>query len=265
MVRTLPQLNAVDIRSKLPRASWEIGRRSSTTSITVHYNGPAVPSSHQSGDGLLSQLKTDCAWQMQPGWGGSTNGADGLMYHLVIASDGIVYQARDLDALLWHCGHADGNTNGLAVHLPIGDSQMPSDVQWQATLKTIETLRRAFVLSVPRILGHIEWKHATQCPGPNIMQRLVAYRQGQSGIVTPTGGMGLVRYQVVNLAPGDTLNIREGRGTNYPIALGGIAKLKTGQVIWVDDVTAGWAHMALVPNEQSDLGFVSVAYLRRLD
>lgn len=263
MIRTIASLNAIDIRDKLPRASWEIGRRAATTSITVHYNGPAVSPAHQSGDGLIAQLIVDAQWQMRPGGLGAPSGGDGLQYHLVIAADGRVYQARDLDALLWHCGHADGNTNGLAVHLPLGDSQMPSDVQWQATLKTIEILRRTCTISIPRVLGHLEWKHATACPGPNIMQRIVAYRQGQSGIVTPTGGMGLSRYQVVEMD--DTLNIREGRGVNYPIALGGTAKLKPGQVIWIDDVTGGWAHMALVPNEQADLGFVSMRYLLRLD
>lgn len=262
---TLASLNAVDIRSRLPRAPWEIGRRAATTSITVHYNGPEVPLSHQSGDGLITQLIADTNWQMQKGWGGTTNGADGLQYHLVIASDGTVYQARDLDSMLWHCAHQDGNTNGLAVHLPLGGMQAPTDVQWIAVMKVLNALRMAYAVPASRVVGHIEWKHATQCPGPVVQPRVVAYRQGAGPILPPNGQSGLLRYQVISA---DNLNIREGPGLNpktgqlYPVALGGKATLKPGAVIWIDDVRDGWAHMARVENEQADLGFCAVRYLR---
>src|SRR5438105_4643558 len=122
----LADLGVIDIRDKLPRASWTIGTRAATTSLTWHYSGPPVPPMRQYGDGLIDQLIADARWQMRPGWGGTVGGADGLMYHLVIASDGAAYQARDLDALLWHCAHADGNAHGLALHFPLGTNQAPT-------------------------------------------------------------------------------------------------------------------------------------------
>ena len=257
MDHTLPQLNAVDIRDRLPRASWEIGRRPATTSITVHYNGPAVSPSKQTGEGLISQLIIDANWQMQPGWGGSTNGADGLMYHLVVAADGTIYQTRDLDSMLWHCGHQDGNTNGLALHLPLGDNQDATDVQWKAVLFALDTLRAAYNISFDRVVGHLEWKHATQCPGPNLMPRVQTYRSWAASNVQPTPIPANIGKFLV-ISP-DALNVRQGPGMEFPIA----GTLKPGSLVYVDLIKSnGWAHMARIPNEQADLGFVASGYLQ---
>jgi N-acetylmuramoyl-L-alanine amidase len=140
----LADLGVIDIRDKLPRANWSIGTRTATTSLTWHYNGPAVDPSCWSGARLMAQLIADAHWQMHPGWGGTVDGADGLMYHLIVAGDGAAYQARDLDALLWHCAHADGNAHGLALHFPLGTNQAPTAAQLATAFRVSDALRAQF-------------------------------------------------------------------------------------------------------------------------
>ena len=58
----LLKLAITDLRAKLPRKNWEIGRRHGNhpTSITLHYNGSKpVPPERQRGEGVLTQLKID--------------------------------------------------------------------------------------------------------------------------------------------------------------------------------------------------------------
>jgi hypothetical protein len=106
-------MNIKDIRNQLPlNLLWEgktIGTRDVTRFITIHYNGPEVPGHRQSGEGLMEQLQIDLRWQTQPGWSSVPIGADGLQYHFIIGADGEVYQTRDENAMLWHCGNKTGN------------------------------------------------------------------------------------------------------------------------------------------------------------
>src|SRR3712207_957368 len=113
----LRALGVIDIRGQLPVQDdfRTIGRRPATTSLTWHWNGPAVPEARQRGTGLLYQLRDiDAPWQMRPGWGGTKDGAPHLMYHLVVDADGQIYQTSDLNEILWHCAHGDGNLKGFA-------------------------------------------------------------------------------------------------------------------------------------------------------
>lgn len=256
----------VDIRALLPRAPWSIGRRPASTSITVHYSGPPVPDSMQRGGGLLAQLRVDATWQMQSGWGGTKAGSDGLQYHFVVDADGRTYQARDVDALLWHCGHQDGNTNGLSVHLPLGGEQDATPAQWEAGLALIGALRVRYGVSLRRVLGHQEWKHATLCPG-RLQPRVAAYRANlEPDPIKPTPAPGLRRFQV---RPELELpaRVRQSPHQHWPDGseVGVAGRLKPGTIIYVDVVKADgesiggdsrWVHMARVPNEQADLGFV---------
>jgi hypothetical protein len=208
-----------------------------------------VAPAHQYGNGLLDQLIADSNWQMRAGWGGTVNGADGLMYHLVVASDGQVYQTRYIDALLWHCAQSEGNSRGLALHFPLGIGQLPTALQLASAFRVSDLLRARYQITLNRTLGHLEWKHATLCPGPNLMAHLIAYRTGITPIVSPTPTpAGLRRFHVAI-----TANVRQGPGTQFPIA--GI--IKPGTIVFVDVEKAGWVHMARVANEQADLGFIS--------
>lgn len=199
---------------------------------------------------------------MRPGWGGTVNGADGLQYHLAVASDGQIYQTRDLDALLWHAAHQDGNSRGLALHFPLGVGQQPTAVQLASAFRVSDLLRARYQITLNRTLGHLEWKHATACPGPDIMRHLVAYRAGVTPIVSPTPTpAGLRRFL---LTCDGKANVREGPGTSFKIA----GTLKSGTIVFVDVVKTdgerigttanpNWIHMARVANEQADLGFIS--------
>lgn len=260
-------LCVVDIGSQLPRANWSIGARTATTSLTWHYNGPAVPIECQRGPGLIAQLRADAEWQMRSGWGGTVNGADGLMYHLAVGSDGTIYQTRDLAALLWHCAHQDGNSSGLALHFPLGSGQRPTPVQLASAIRVCDVLRAHYQIALTRVVGHLEWKHATACPGPTLMQTLTAYRTGLPASIAATAlTAGLRRWRIdENLKAPALVRQKPARseadGQMVPIA----GRLKPGTVITVDVVKEGqavdgntqWMHMARVPHEQADLGFVS--------
>lgn len=167
-----------DLRANLPQNPlWNgstIGTRAHTRFITLHYNGPAVPSHRQYGEGLMHQLDIDLDWQCQPGWSGVPLGADGLQYHFVVGADGTVYRTRNENAMLWHCGNQTGNTQSLSVHFPIGDQQEPSGNMWTAGLDLIAYLREKYHVGRGAVLGHLEWS-SNECPG-RLMPRIVEYR-----------------------------------------------------------------------------------------
>jgi N-acetylmuramoyl-L-alanine amidase len=262
------QLNIIDIRDKLPRAKWSIGTRSNTTSLTYHYNGPFVPPTRQYGNGLIDQLIADTQWQMRKGWGGTKDGSDGLQYHFAIASDGLIYQTRDIDALLWHAAHQDANARGLALHFPLGSGQQPTVAQLASAFRLSDLLRARYQVTLNRTFGHLEWKHATACPGPELMRHLVAYRTGITPIVSPTPTpAGMRRFL---LTCDGKANVRQAPRTRWldgrPVPIAGT--LKSGMIVFVDVVKTdgerigkvsnpNWLHMARVPHEQADLGFIS--------
>lgn len=263
----LAGLHIIDLRDTLPRRDWTIGVRAETTSETWHYNGPAVPESRRAGAGLIAQLIADAEYQMRPGWGATKNGAPHLMYHFVFGGDGAIYLTSDIYEILWHCAHQDGNSNGLALHFPIGDNQAPTSAQLTSAIQVTDALRVRCSIPRARVLGHLEWKHATLCPGPVLMPMLRQYRGGQLPSVQPTPvPPGLRQFLLTCDAKA---NVRQGPGTSFPIA----GTLKSGTTVYVDvtklngepvDGNRTWVHMARVANEQADLGFISATLGRWL-
>jgi len=260
--------DSIDIRDQLPSRTWRIGARASTTSLTWHYNGPAVAPERQYGAGLVAQLNGDAAWQMRRGWGGTKDGAPHLMYHLVVASDGRVYQTADIAEILWHCAHQDGNAHGLALHFPLGEGQQPSQAQMVSAIRVSEALRARYGIPLNRVLGHREWKHATLCPGESLMAHLVDYRQhlAPNVVATPTPA-GLKRFK---LTCDGKANVRQAPRTRWldGSQVGVAGTLKSGTIVYVDVIKTdgerigptanpNWIHMASVPHEQADLGFIS--------
>lgn len=263
----LTELGVIDIRDRLPWAKWTIGVRGATTSLTWHYNGPAVPPAFQTGEGLIFQLASDARWQMRPGWGGTKNGAPRLMYHLVVAADGQIYQTADLDEILWHCAHQDGNGRGLALHFPLGGDQAPTPIQLAAGFRVTDALCATYHIPRDRVVGHLEWKHATACPGPVLIEHVRAYRAHVAPVVPPTPlPAQMRRWQIRSdlLLPA---RVRQAPATHWPGGreVGVAGRLKPGTIVYVDVVKQGepidgnprWVHMARVPNEQADLGFLS--------
>lgn len=264
----LDLLGARDIRGDLPHRDWIIGQRPATTSLTWHWNGPPVPEARQAGDGLLAQLKADANYQMRAGWGGTKDGAPHIMYTLVVDALGTIYQTADIFEQLWHCAHADGNARGLALHFPLGEGQHPTSAQLFAAEKASDILRAQFGITLNRTLGHLEWKHATACPGPVLMQHLISYRAGVRPTVQPTPiPAGLRQFK---LTCDGKANVRQAPRTRWAdgsqVTIAGT--LKSGTIVYVDVVKTdgeaigprrnrNWVHMAHIAHEQADLGFLS--------
>lgn len=265
----LDGLQLIDLRDRLPHAGWRIGTRPATTSLTLHYNGPAVPEYRRWGDGLIEQLIGDANWQMRKGWGGTVNGAPHLMYHLVVGADGQAYLTADITEMLWHCAHADGNTNGLSLHFALGQGQEPTAPQLRTGLWLTDVITARAGLPRSRVLGHLEWKHATACPGPTLMLPLINWRAGVAPTIVPTVMPHLRRFRI-NPDLGAPARIRQAPRTHWDdgreVVVAG--RMKPGTILFVDVVKTdgeavgptankNWVHMARVPNEQADLGFVS--------
>lgn len=269
-------LAIVDIRDRLPHRDWIIGTLPAyPTSLTYHYNGPAVAPERQYGAGLIAQLISDSNWQMRAGWGGTKNGAPHLMYHLVFASDGTIYQTADLTEQLWHCAHADGNSHGLAFHCPIGDKQTPSPAMLASLLRATDLVCRVTGMPRTRVLGHLEWKHATLCPGPNLMRELLSYRAGQRA-ATPVAPALPEGIQTFAIRRSFTLPVRIRQTPHLDAAVTG--RYKAGTIVYVDQFANGdgvnrstlmadprgdtrWVRLARIPNHQADLGWLSMAVL----
>lgn len=240
---SLEQLEILDLRGSLERTSWSIGRRNGPpTSITLHYNGPPV--ARRTRDGEIAQLKFDAGFHIGP-----YLNADGLQYHFAVLSDGTIAQARDLEAILWHCGHQVGNTTSIAVHLPLGGAQDATPPQWEATTRLFDALIVRFGLAGRQsVKGHQEWKD-TECPGQPLMARLRTWREQ---LPQPR------RFQIVH----DEANVREGPGVQYRIVL----VMQPGEQLDADAIVTGqaiggnahWAHRA------DGVGFVHMSLLEPL-
>lgn len=226
----LSDLHIRDLRPQLPviKERRPKPRRGTPTSVTLHYNGPAVAAHGKPAAELRHIIQVDAPWhQNNPKIRG-----DGLQYHLCVLSDGSIYQTRNLDLPAWHCGDAVGNASSLAVHLPLGGTQDATPAQWAATEQLFLALIAEYGMPGDRqaVKGHDAWSD-TLCPGPQLKRRLVAWRQGAA----PAGGLFRIRTDV------PAANVREGPGTGFPIALGGKARMWPGDVVDADALVEGEA------------------------
>ncbi len=244
----LSDLPILDLRSQLPRAAWTLGRNAAKTSATLHYNGPPVTNRTRAGE--IHQLIEDAKWHMRKDAFGAGAAGDGIQYPLAVLSDGTICQLRDFDAVLWHCANAGGNETSMAVHLPLGGAQDVTPPQWSSATLLFEALGTTYGFGRAAVLGHKEWPkyqrikgvltrvRNSDCPGPVLMTRLNAWRDGND----------LTRWRVVY----NNANVREGPGTSFPVALGGKAVLKSGQTFMGNNITLGdyiggsnwWIHRA---------------------
>lgn len=215
-------LGAVQVPN-LPRANWTIGTRKGTTHLTIHYNGPAVPS-YGNIRGELDQLRADARWHMRPGAFGVPSGADGIQYHGATLSDGSQWRLRDLQDLLWHCGNSYGNGRSIAWHLPLGGKQYPTSLQLRGMRRVFEAARVAYGIKRVNLVGHREWK-STECPGANIFPQIIDYRN------KAVYGTPIVYYRTTVNA-----NCREAPDVGSPIALGGTAVYPAGTIFGVDEI-----------------------------
>jgi hypothetical protein len=253
---TLPpafsDLHIVDIRDRLSvkpstPAGCRRARVGAVSGATLHYNGPPVSAFGRPGAELRHVIEVDTPNHQQ------RLGADSLQYHLVVLSNGAIYQTRDLNYQAWHCGVFDGNEHHIAIHLPLGGAQDATTAQWASTIALFEAVLKVYRLpSRSAIKAHLEWK-ATACPGKPLMARLNAWRSGE----VYTGGV----YHIVDDVA--CANVREGPGRTFPIALDGKAVLYPGDTFDADAVVEGeaiggdarWYHW------RTGIGFVHASLL----
>ena len=245
-------LHSIDFRAACPTAPQNYQGPDKThnpTSITLHYEGPAIP---EAGNVAKEKQRiiNDAAYHINKVWGYDNNGkplhGNGLEYHINVLCDGSILWTRDLKDFLWHCANYEGNGNSIAIHLPLGDGQLPTTVQWQRTCDLFDALCAEYTLSKAKVYAHKEWPGAaTACPGLILFSKLQEYRF----IPQPAWYV-----TVINITPPDHLNIRQGPSTKYPIA----GKLNAGDRVLVDAVKiedqGEWLHLA------SGLGFISKWY-----
>jgi hypothetical protein len=238
----LSTLNIHDLRPRLAPLTRPSGmhrnRRGAVTSATVHYNGPAMGAFGNPMRELDFIVNVDVKNHQV------RIGADNLCYHFAVLSDGQIWQTRDLGLIAWHSADAVGNEHSIAVHLPLGQGQVPTAPQIAALTRLLDALGADYHFARTAVKGHGEWSnfHHTACPGGLVMDVVKHYRAG------PAVG------RQVRVTAG-TLNIRQGPTTAYKIA----GQLHLGDVVVVDgtkDEGQGkWWHIA------SGIGFISGAYV----
>ena len=225
----LADLEIHDLRPRLkvnPGAKSRRKRVGNVTGATLHYNGPAVAGAGTPAREIRQLVDIDVPWQQK------SLGADSLMYHFAVLSDGSIQQTRDLDLIAWHCRRRDGNEHSLAVHLPLGATQRPSARQWNATVALLEGIIAEYGLAGrSAVKGHLEWA-STECPGPALMPRLREWRDGAQ-----RGADSALLYRIrrdVSAARVRTSPTREAA-----IALDGRARMFPGDVLDADAVEIG--------------------------
>lgn len=232
----LADLPILDLRPRLSvtASASRRPRRGPVTGATLHYNGPSLPFAGDPQREINHIINVDVPNHQ------ARIGADSLMYHFVILSDGAIYQTRNLELIAWHAAHQIPNESHLAIHLPLGGTQDTKARQWERTVQLLEALADTYRFPRSAVRGHKEWS-ATACPGPRLMPRLIAWREDRPA---PDGGFFRIRRDVAQA------NVRQGPGTRFPIALDGKAVMWPGDTLDADAVVVGdvvgseprWAH-----------------------
>lgn len=160
-----------NIIGMLPRADWSIGKRTKPpTSVTLHYNGPAV---HRTDD--VTWYTFIAQYHMRKDAFGKDSAGDGIMYHYAVTALGEIYHMREDNEILWHCGNSKGNAESIAIELAIGDNQSPTKLQWETTVMLFDYLCGLYDIPRTQVFGHCEWKK-TACPGPILFPLLQEWR-----------------------------------------------------------------------------------------
>lgn len=175
--------------------------------------------------------------------------ASGVSCHYVISPAGEIFQiVKDLDRA-WHAGAgywngcSDLNTISIGIELSHVDGHPYDPAQWAAC----DELSRMLISRYP-IQQHMVCAHRWYAPDRRSDPTDISDPELHAWIA----GLYDVHGWWMN-ATVDLVNVREGPGTQYPVALGGLAQLAPGQVFEVDDHTPSddpthpenWLHSSL--------------------
>jgi len=178
------QFRQVDLRSKLPGSPQPNQGTTRKTSVTFHWNGPQVKLSD------IDQLFVDARYHRQKNWGTAQQPAwaNGIQYEWAVGSDGTQYKLRNDGAVLWHCGHGDGNRESISVTFLIGQGQRITAAARASAKNLVDKLRAKWGFGANRVYGHLDWS-SSECPGTAYGDFVVPYRQGRLGNLDPKGAV----------------------------------------------------------------------------
>lgn len=175
--------NSIDLRQTLPRnhnggPNWRVPAEEKT-GLVVHYNGGPVPENVPD-RGWIERVVTwhlQRDWRSNPASGGIPVRGDGVMYHVAVGRDGMIYQLRDIEDVLWHCGSWPENRTHLSVFVILGGNQRATESQMAA----LHEVAGEWIASSPHrkrdgVIGHqeVDW---TACPGSLQGDFVLPYRK----------------------------------------------------------------------------------------
>lgn len=146
-----------------------IPARSGEQYVTLHYSGVDYPPTNQAGE--LDRILDEASYQLHHSYSGAY--PDGLLYDVVILSDGTRVRTRAKPQQLWHCGNALGNTKSWSVHLMLGPKTDATAAQWAGCLKVIEQLCAEQHIPRLNVVGHNEWPRHDGKPQPSATYKLL--------------------------------------------------------------------------------------------
>jgi hypothetical protein len=175
--------SGIDLRRELRRnpaggPNWRV-LQPEKTGMVIHYNGGLVPEhvpDREWIDRVVDwHLQRD--WRSNPVTGGTPIYGDGIMYHLAVGRDGMVYLLRDIEDVVWHCGSWPENRTHLSVFVILGGKQRATESQMAA----LHEIADAWIASGPNrtragVIGHqeVDW---TDCPGTLQGDFVLPYRE----------------------------------------------------------------------------------------
>lgn len=162
--------------------------------------------------------------------------------HVYIAPEGI-WLFTPLKDVGIHAGTGNGSLRqgwySIGVEM-VGnyDNEKPSGPVWQHTLVVLGSLCRRFGRTPEAAISfHRDFTNEKSCPGWAVTKPWV-WSEVNAWLRPPVTGTQRRVWQVRVTA--GALNVRQGRGTTFPIA----ATLKRGDILAVDDDTDAWLHLA---------------------
>lgn len=190
--------------------------------------------------------------------------ASGVSCHYVVSPDAKVYQIVPDEMRAWHAGEGswhgiyDANSYSIGIEISKVQGTPYGPVQWDVTANLCQMLISRYAIIQPMICAH-RW-YATP-PGRKFDPTDATDHELATWIAGLYGGYGIW----ANATP-DMLNVRQGPGTQYPVALDGLAQAAPGQTFEVDDLTPSddpaypepWLHAL------SGVGFVYAPYCTRV-
>lgn len=163
----------IDLRGQLPTAPGQGSGRALTAVAgqVLHYSAVNYPEDWP----VLDILNSEATFHIGPYLREA-----GIAYHFCVdPQQGTVYQTRDEDACLWHCGAwgAVGNGNALSIHVPGGSALRMSDRAVQSLLWLFRRNEAKHGFRRGMLRGHSEVGESS-CPGPLMGQIVYPYRAG---------------------------------------------------------------------------------------